>query len=161
METVACRWCGSKISKKRKSQEFCSDSCRWRHWAENHPRIAKDKKFDDIIPCYYCGLPATTIDHVPPRTLRGRLIELKLDKRYEFFELDSCLECNLLLGPRAIFSRGDRKRFIKLALRKRYRRFLNISTWTDREISELGYTLKTSIISRFLMSEIIRERINW
>jgi hypothetical protein len=45
-------------------------------------------------PCFYCGLKATTIDHVKPHRLRGRSNEGNITP--------ACLSCNKRKGPRTL-----------------------------------------------------------
>ena len=47
--------------------------------------------------CFYCGEPASTIDHVPPKSIRFTLIGLGAQTIYPFYELDCCRECNSAL----------------------------------------------------------------
>ena len=161
MKIAKCRMCGSDVRRNRKWQEFCSDACRWRYWSQNHPR-AKNAKPSDPPACFYCGLPASTVDHVPPKNLRDRVEILGLSNRYTFHEVQACFECNTsALGGRAIWTLSARKQFVKRWLRKRYKRLLGAPKWTDREIMELGYMLRTSVLSRQLAAEILRARIDW
>jgi len=160
MKTGLCKFCGKPVHKRRKWQEFCNDLCRWRHWIELHPRTRLESK-GNPDPCYYCGLPASTVDHVPPKVMRQRIEELGLKARYEYHEVKACHECNSALGARAILTLPERKRFMKAWLRRRYRRLLRIPAWSDSEIAQLGYTLRTSVLSHILASEVIKARIGW
>ena len=161
MKISVCKFCASPINRKRTWQEFCSDTCRWRYWNQEHPRTKTDAKIKDSIPCYYCGLPASTIDHVPPKTIRERLRVLNLVKRYPFHEVQSCFECNIALGARALLTPQVRKQFIKSWIRKRYKRLLRIPVWSDRDLSELGYVMQSSVLSSILAAEVTRARLEW
>lgn len=160
MKTALCKFCGSPVNRKRKWQEFCSDTCRWRSWATTHPRT-RIQAAKEVPPCYYCGLPADTVDHIPPKTIRERLRDIGMENRYPCHEVQACHECNSALGGRPIFTLPERKRFVKAWLRRRYARVLATPPWTDSELKEIGYTLRTMILSRALMAEIIRARIAW
>lgn len=160
MKIAICRFCGTSIKRKTRWQEYCSDACRWRSWAQSHPRTRIEAAVD-IPPCYYCGLPATDVDHIPPLTIRNRLADLGLTGRYAYHEVQSCHECNIALGSRALFTLPERKRYIKVWLRKRYQRLLRMPTWSDTEIAQIGYTLRTSLLSRLLASEVTRARLDW
>lgn len=129
-------------------------------WSERHPRAETEP--DEIYPpCYYCGQPGITVDHVPPISLRSRLGELGLNDRYTFHEVRACHECNVLLGARPLYTLTDRKRFMKRTLRRRYARFLRLPIWTDAQLAELGPTLKSSVLSAILTAEIVHKRLNW
>ena len=111
--------------------------------------------------CYYCGVPAESIDHVPPRSARPTIIALNLEKKYPFVEVHACLECNSILGARALWRLKERKDFIKKALKKKYRKHLQTAVFTDAELSEYGYNLKTYLVSGEIMRRIVRQRLAW
>ena len=113
-----CKRCGTAM-RGRADKVYCSDRCRFADWAEGRGERR------DIRPCWYCGVPSDSIDHVPPQRIRDFLVERKITK-YRFAEVWSCRECNSLLGARPIWDVHRRKRFIKQALRKKYRRYLAI-----------------------------------
>src|SRR3990172_1269779 len=116
MHRRACQNCGNLITKGRKDKKFCSESCRYVHWRDNPGTVP---------PCYYCGMPGNTIDHVPPTSARYRLVELGLQSRYPNNEVNACSECNGLLGCRPIWTLSERKQFIKKALQRKYKKSLN------------------------------------
>ena len=152
MRRRACRNCGKLITKGRKDKEFCHDACRYTYWRDNPGSLPA---------CYYCGMPADSIDHVPPQSARPRLAELGLAGHYPHAEVDACRECNCLLGARPLWRLYERKLFIKKALRKKYRKVLRMKEFSDSELAQFGYNLKTMIISRSIMAEIVRARIAW
>jgi len=153
MRRRACQNCGKLITKGRKDKKFCSEACRYTYWRDNPGKLP---------PCYYCGFPADTIDHVPPISARSRLSELGLSPRYPNSEIDACTECNcVLLGSRPIWTLTERKLFIKKALQKKYRKVLKMKQFTDSELSQFGYNLRTSTISKAVLAEIIRSRLAW
>jgi 5-methylcytosine-specific restriction endonuclease McrA len=56
-------------------------------WRHQHPRFSKRRLFErDGHSCGYCGKPATTVDHILPRS-RGGLTEWTNT-------VSSCLKCN-------------------------------------------------------------------
>jgi endogenous inhibitor of DNA gyrase (YacG/DUF329 family) len=36
---VKCKECSKEVTKKRRTQEFCSTKCRVNNWMKNHPRM--------------------------------------------------------------------------------------------------------------------------
>jgi hypothetical protein len=108
-------------------------------------------------PCYYCGLPCDTVDHVPPKSAREYL-DLK---RYPRFLIPACRECNNLLGARSLYTPGERKKFIKRALKKRYGRVLLAPSWTDQEIAELGPCLQSTVRASEALKRLVRRRLAW
>lgn len=145
-----CTNCG-KLSRGRKDKLYCSAKCRFEHWSLGAA----------VNPCYYCGVPADSVDHVPPQCQRPILESLGLKGRYEWVQVWACRECNSLLGARAIFTVRERKKFIKGALRRRYRKYLRIPEWHHSELAELGPTAKSYVISGIVTKELVEKRINW
>lgn len=151
-----CRYC-SKLFTFRPNKEYCSDICRSKAWREGID--VKELR----IPCYYCGVPADSIDHVPPKSVRERIIQSGLSDRYPFVEIDSCRECNAVIGARTLWTLSERKKFIKRALRRRYAKFLRIPEWSPTELMKMG---DRSVMRRFIENGIIvrditLERIKW
>lgn len=152
MKESLCLTCGAAFKEKRVGRKrFCSDSCRASSW-----RLGVS-----ATPCFYCGCPAGTTDHVPPRSVRPFLIVEKLDKKYPFIEVDACSECNALLGARAIWTTKKRKRFIKLALRMRYKKFLRQPSWSEDELNPLGRTLRSYVEMRAIARTVLVQRLQW
>lgn len=147
------------MTKARAWQAYCSDHCRFKFWAAGHPRVSKP--LDNCMPCYYCGVPADTVDHVPPRSVRVRLAELNLQNRYAHHEVPCCFECNSLLGARAPFGLTDRKRYLKTRLSRRYAKLLRIPKWDDAELAEVGHSLQSYVLHGVIASELARARLAW
>lgn len=146
-----CRRCGTDF-RGRRDKIYCSERCRYLDWADREP---------ESLPCYYCGMPADTTDHIPPQVVRPKLIELRLQSRYPFVEVYACRECNTLLSDRTLWTPATRKAFIKRALKRRYARYLRVADWTDAEISHLGPTLQRTVITGTAMKNMIRSRLEW
>lgn len=109
--------------------------------------------------CEYCGNVADTIDHVPPQCIRPTLINLKLTNRFPFFEVKACRECNSLLGKRMLWTFRQRKKFIRRALRLKYKEVLALPDWSDSEIKQLNGNLKDFVIKRAVLKEFVRARL--
>lgn len=84
-----------------------------------------------------------------------------LFSRYPFVEVHCCRECNSLLGARPFWTPESRKEFIKKALAKRYRKFCNVKRWTERELEEFDYNLRTYIINAMMQADILRKRLEF
>ena len=102
--------------------------------------------------CYYCGDPATTIDHVVPQSLLRRLealgdplVTASLVSRSRIMEVDCCRDCNCRLGNRYHATIGERREALKALLRKKHYRLLSGPLWTASEIYELGPGLQTYV----------------
>lgn len=83
------------------------------------------------------------------------------EKRFPFEEVQCCGECNTLLGARPLWTVALRKRFIKGALRRRYRKYLNMPEWTDGELGRLTGHLQSYIMGSVIMREIVQARLAW
>jgi hypothetical protein len=101
--------------------------------------------------CFYCGEPATDVEHVKPRSLVGeRTIKVK-----------SCRECNLF-ASNLLFETMDEKRdYIHTRIKKKYNRVLSSPDWEDSEINELGINLKTEVIKWKTLKATIKNRLAW
>lgn len=152
MRIVPCLWCSREIRNPRKNRLYCSDTCRIRGWSSGLGKTSK--------PCFYCGVPATGIDHLPPRSVRPTLIAQGI-KRWPFEEIDSCQECNSISAARPPWDKEGRKRKIKKLLAKRYRKFLRIPEWSDAEISRMGDRMKDFIIAGRIIAELCKKRLKW
>lgn len=112
-------------------------------------------------PCYYCGIPADTVDHVLPRTIEDRLDEVELGNPIRTYTVPCCRECNTLLGAKWYPTLTARKLALKKKLRKRYRKFLEAPSWEPEEMVELGETLRSHISRSEKIRELTRERLRW
>lgn len=119
------------------------------------PRILPYKRLRlDYSVCFYCGLLADTVDHIPPKSaevLPNRLREL----------IPACRECNSLLGARMPWDKNGRRRLIKRLLRKRYKCFLKPHKWAATDIEDLGPILKSTIESHASSHEILVSRLSY
>lgn len=150
-----CIYC-SRLIQGRSDKVYCSDRCRFLGWKEglNQDLVVK--------PCYYCGWPASTIDHVPPQHLRAGLNSTGLSERFKFYEVDACKECNCtILEGKIILTLGERKAYVKKVLRRRYRHVLATIPFTDSELAQFGPNLQSMINSNIAFREIILERLKW
>jgi hypothetical protein len=147
MRISLCQQCGTRI-KPRNNKRFCSDRCRW----QAHEAISE--------PCFYCGVPADTTDHVPPRSVRGELMALNITQ-WEFVEVPACHECNCALGARALWTLPSRKAWIKRWLRKRYARLLVIPEWTEVERADISERLNAFIDEGLFAAQVAHRRIKW
>lgn len=136
------------VKKRGRVRRFCSQSCKAAAWRAGYL----------LRPCHYCGSPADTTDHVPPRHARAQLIAVGLADRFPFFEVDCCRECNGLLGAR-LWTIRARRRYIKWTLRRRYARLLLTPDWSDLELVKLGPTLRSAVLAGVIGARIIRARL--
>lgn len=158
MKLLPCALCGAQFRVKRIWQQFCSEQCRNQHWVETNRKRKADGNPD---PCFYCGIVANSIDHVPPQSARERLTELNLMDKYPYIEVPACRECNSALGARGIWLLPKRKEYIKRYLRRKYKKYLRMSDWSDEEIKELGFALQSHVLNGIMIKEQTKKRISW
>ena len=113
-----------------------------------------------VSPCVYCGMPADSVDHVPPRYIRAQLAQVEL-KPVTVVEVPACRECNCALGARPLLTVGHRRAWIKDWLKRRYRTYLNIPNWTEEELAEFGEGLRGKVRRGMAIRDTVRERIQW
>ena len=80
----------------------------------------------DLPRCHYCGVIATSIDHVPPLSVRAMLAGSGAIENYAIKDVPACHECNSAIGANAPFHLVDRKRIAKNHIRRKYARYLRI-----------------------------------
>ena len=68
----------------------------------------------------------------------------------------ACLECNKILGA---FPSSDYYERLLHVSRKIERKLLKIEPWTDRELSEMGHTMKSYIMTR--CADLVRLQANF
>jgi hypothetical protein len=152
--TDLCDECGLPYQKTRTWHRFCSSTCRITAWQKiNEPGAQAI--------CEYCGMPGDSVDHVPPKVTRQKLIDLGIADRYPFCEVTACRECNSALGCRPLWTVSARRKFVKTWLRRRYKKLLSIPDWTDRELLDLGPAMQRYVIDSLTKRDIIDDRIRW
>ena len=154
MKSAQCSFC-AKAYRYRPNKRYCSDKCRFQAWI-------RGKVEPDVTPCYYCGMPADTIDHVPPRCVRADLMHLN-EKRWAFVEVDACHECNCLLGASPPWTIHERKKKIKEKLKKRYRKYMKLPDWTDQEMEGLDEksVLRKYVHEGMILKRATQQRLAW
>jgi len=108
-------------------------------------------------PCFYCGEPAASEDHVFPLVaLDSLLCEGSAPKGSDVLTIvPSCLECNSLAGDKVFNTREEKKRYIQRRLQNRYRDVLHQEVWDDDELAEMHGDLHRWITQ----SEVERRRV--
>jgi len=136
-----------------------------------HPDItAKGARRGDY-PCFYCGQRSSSIDHFIPQAHERSVMAFidiggdqsqgleNLLKNQRF--IPACRECNSLASDGMFDTPDEKKSFVKAKLRKRYHKVLDIPNWSDKELSELDYTLRISVESGVKLRDLIGLRLQW
>ncbi len=121
---------------------------------------------DTLPPCYYCGIPAGTVDHTLAQSILFRLREFpeaidKLAAHMSRLTVPACRECNSTLGAKTFETLAKRKAYIKETYRRKYASLLNAPTWHEEEIDELGPTLAKFIRHGEDKRWLAQRRIRW
>ena len=149
---IACPTCLTRFHPIRAWQKFCTDQCR--------KNAAKESRAAEYV-CTYCGLLGETIDHVPPKSIRNRLVELDLANPQHFREVRSCRECNSIIGARPPWTVSARRRELHKILKRRYAKYLEMPNWTEEEIEELGPGMQESVREGLVVKALTQARIAW
>lgn len=108
----------------------------------------------DYTICFYCGLRADSVDHVPPKSA-----EVTINASREL--VPSCRECNSILGARLPWTKYGRRSLIKRLLRRRYKQYLYPPKWSESEANDLGPMLRSTINSHGMNHEILMARLSY
>jgi len=114
-----------------------------------------------LEPCTYCGLPATTRDHLLPRVLAGSLRLSGVEQAPSRETVPACHECNAILGSRIYDSVAQRRAVVHASLARRYRSALEAPQWSDEQLDALGPTLRTAVLHQQQLREITLTRLCW
>lgn len=112
--------------------------------------------------CGYCGILASTHDHVPPLVVVSDLgLSHFEDAGIALVLIPACLECNVILGDRGGNTFDERKAYVKVRLRKRYAKYLRMPKWDDEEFDGMGYNLRVLVESGASVSEWVKRRLEY
>lgn len=111
--------------------------------------------------CIYCGELATSIDHVPPQSVRPFIsADPRLKEQYPFLEVPCCHDCNSRLTDYAAWSIDARKKLLIEKLKRKHKKLLKAPIWSSEDLKELGETLQTRIVQSGKRQRRIRARLN-
>jgi len=117
-------------------------------------------KGDKYGSCTYCGIPAETLDHIPPISAVYFLSE-RAKEDFNFYKVPSCSECNSALNNTSLLSVAERHSYIRKFLKKKYKRGLRIPYWDEDELKELHSTMREEIKKANEQASWCKERITW
>lgn len=132
-----CLTCGDEFVTNHTRRIYCSTKCRLRDFRENK------------LTCYYCGDLATSRDHIFPQKYG--------DGKGDF--VNACTECNVTLQAIAPESHYNRIKILAERLTKKYQLETFIPKWSESELEEMGYSLRTAIQHHMTKRDRARERV--
>jgi hypothetical protein len=122
----------------------------------------------DANPCYYCGLPADTIDHVIPRSILkavrrsgDEILTRAIVDRRRTYTVAACRECNGLAGATYHETLEERVAYVRHRLAKRHRSALATPDWTPRELFTLSRELRNRVIAALHERDLTRRRLRY
>ena len=109
--------------------------------------------------CFYCGMPAGTVDHVPAL---NKVEELRAIYEIQHYtKVPACSECNGVAGDEPHLEVFERRRFLKDKLKKRYKKYIKLPDWEDSEIKPLGYALKMNVEAAMSIKYLVAYRLTY
>ena len=116
-----------------------------------------------LTPCVYCGLVASTVDHVVPRSYRSMIADWRKQEGWEKIPdtVPCCSQCNSIAGANIFASLKEKREYIKDRLRYKYRRLLASAFWNESEIQGLGKSLRSHIEKAERKKIIVLLRLAW
>ena len=108
--------------------------------------------------CTYCGIPASTLDHVPPISWSASANE-DAKKEMNFYKIPSCDECNSALSNLRLFSVMERIHHVHTWLKKKYKKALRMPYWDEDELKELSSTMIAEVRKAEKQSAWVKSRI--
>ena len=115
----------------------------------------KNKRFI----CFYCGLPAPTVDHVPPL---NKVADLLMEyESLNYVKVPSCQECNGLASDYPHLDIHTRQKYIKQKIKKKYLKYIKSADWEDDEIEALGDRLQQHILASMSVKYLVAYRLTY
>lgn len=99
--------------------------------------------------CWYCGEYADSIDHALPKSVAGE----------ETRKVWACRDCNSRAEGCIFATMGEKASYIREHLRRKYASVLRAKDWTEDELSELGPSLRESVVQGGELRDRLKRRI--
>ena len=110
--------------------------------------------------CFYCGMPADTIDHVPAIEIvdaYGGPTAVK-ESGFELQKVKCCRDCNSMIGSYG-YTVEDRLEYVANKLMKKFEKCNPAyDLWSEEELDELGPNLRSMIGEALRKEAILYER---
>lgn len=115
---------------------------------------------DDRFTCFYCGVPAETVDHVPPLS-RVDDYEAMCLVHERYVKVPCCKECNMLAGSTVQESIIQRKELVADKLAKRHASDIRAPEWDKEELASLTGRLRGYVAAAGRRQKRALDRINY
>lgn len=122
--------------------------------------ISKRQNNSEVKLCAYCGAPAQCKDHPIPLTYfdADRDTANQIFKASGWHTIDSCNSCNTLAGYSLDKSFAERKIVILERFKQKFKKNLKAKPWSEKDLKELDYSLKSYIEEAIMFDEFIKIR---
>lgn len=110
--------------------------------------------------CFYCGMPADTVDHFPPVSRVHDYRSLGL-LHETYVTVSSCKECNSILADSLQETLIDRVEALKNKLQKRLKKHLKMPEWFQDEVDEMGAVMRSFIAGQERQRELAQCRMDY
>lgn len=111
-------------------------------------------------PCYYCGIPATDFDHVPPISMADALVTTDALNASLLVKVDACKDCNGYLGAKPLLTPEDRRREVRDHIATQIHKYRDVD-WSVAEIRQLGPNMKREVRGFVTWLKTMRARLAW
>lgn len=108
--------------------------------------------------CFYCGEPPDARDHVIPWSFLS-VTETRGSRPGP--RCYACSDCNRRLSSRFFLTLRERAAAAQSLIRTAFKKELRLPEWTEKELNEMGYTLREHIKARQALRVLTEQRLEW
>ena len=108
--------------------------------------------------CAYCGEACDQIDHTVPVSFVNQ--KPGVGSVFRFMKVHACAECNGFASDYIHQTFFERRICIAKGVAKKYKRELLCPGWTDEEISEMGTSMRSSILALRDIRKSVKRRLS-
>jgi len=109
----------------------------------------------ELLKCIYCGSDAECREHVIPVSYTSD--RRSYDESREWI-VPACNTCNGIAGCNVYFTIPEKAEYILKKFKSRYRRILEMPSWTESELAELDYTLREMTFANIVAKRVAFEK---
>ena len=119
------------------------------------------KPYHRSTKCFYCGDKGDSIDHVPSLyEVYTRGVDFFLNKNIQLITVNSCRQCNSVAGTKG-HNTDQRAKIIYKRYNKMYQSVLNNTFWSEEELDELGFLLRSAIEDKNTIKGWVERRLQY
>ena len=111
--------------------------------------------------CTYCGDVSECRDHVVPVSFTSNIPARKRGKTNKKDTVPCCTECNSLLGNKLLTTVETRAAYLIGVMELRYANLLETPYWSQEDLDDLGYTMRSDIENTLNHKRNIIDRLKY